>query len=232
MPTIGHGATEHTERGMGVSRSRVVRGPLASVVSVSLWLPLLAITIGCRQDMHDQPRYKAYARSEFFNDSRSARTFVEGTVARGQLREDALYYTGRQGAGFATQLPFPLTATVLERGRERYTIYCAPCHGQTGRGDGMVVRRGFRQPQSYHIDRLRGEPVGYVYDVITRGFGVMPDYATQIPPDDRWKIAAYVKVLQLSQFTTAKDLSPEQLQRLGLAGAPPASRPADEASRR
>jgi mono/diheme cytochrome c family protein len=195
-------------------------------------LPLMGLVAGCRQDMHDQPRYKAYAKSDFFHDGRSARTFVEGTVARGQLREDAAYYTGRQGSGFATQLPFPLTENVLERGRERYAIYCAPCHGQTGRGDGMVVRRGFRQPQSYHIDRLRGEPVGYVYDVITRGFGVMPDYATQIPPEDRWKIAAFVKVLQLSQFTAASDLSAEQRQRLGLAGPPPAGGAGTEAPHR
>jgi len=199
---------------------------------VAACLPLLALLAGCRQDMHDQPRYKPFARSDFFNDSRSARPFVEGTVARGQLREDGLYYTGKQGAGFAAQLPFPVSAAVLERGRERYTIYCTPCHGQTGRGDGMVVRRGFRQPPSYHIDRLRGEPVGYFYDVITRGFGVMPDYATQIPPEDRWKIAAYVKALQLSQFTAAKDLSPEQLRRLGLAGPPPSAGAAHEASHR
>jgi len=192
-------------------------------------LPLLVA--GCRQDMHDQPRYKPYAESNFFGDGRSARPLVEGTVARGQLHEDTLMYTGKQGADFARELPFPLTEAVLERGRERFTIYCTPCHGQTGVGDGMVVRRGYRQPPSYHIDRLRGEPVGYFFDVMTRGFGAMPDYATQIPPEDRWKIAAYVKVLQLSQFTAAKDLSPEQLQRLGLSGQTPAP-VAPEASHR
>lgn len=171
--------------------------------------------------MHDQPRYKPYARSEFFGDERSARPLVAGTVARGQLREDEFFYTGKQGGAFADALPFPLTAEVLERGQQRYRIYCTPCHGRTGRGDGMVVRRGYRKAASFHMDRLRGEPVGYFFDVMTRGFGAMPDYAAQIPPGDRWAIAAYVKALQLSQHAALKDLPPETLRTLGPGGAPP-----------
>jgi mono/diheme cytochrome c family protein len=200
---------------------------------LSALVALLAVAgLGCRQDMHDQPRYKPFAQSSFFGDGRSARPLVEGTIARGQLREDAVLYTGMQGSKLADQLPFPLTAAVLERGRERFTIYCAPCHGQTGRGDGMVIRRGYRQAASFHSDRLRGEPLGHFFDVMTRGFGAMPDYASQIPPQDRWKIAAYVRVLQLSQFTRAADLSPEQLQAFGLGAAPAASSEASEAHQR
>jgi mono/diheme cytochrome c family protein len=192
-------------------------------------LPALLIAVSlcaaCRQDMHDQPRYKPYAPSDFFGDRRSARAPVAGTVARGQLREDDHLHTGKLGAAFADSLPFPLTAQVLARGRERFTIYCAPCHGQVGRGDGMVVRRGFRRAATFHTDRLRGEPVGYFFDVMTRGFGAMSDYATQIPPADRWAIAAYVKALQLSQHADVSELPPGRLEALGLAaGQAPAAR--------
>lgn len=193
-------------------------------------LLLFALGAGCRQDMHDQPRYKPYARSDFFGDGRSARMLVAGTVARGQLRDDDQLYTGKIGAAFADSLPFPLTAEVLARGRERFTIYCTPCHGQVGLGDGMVVRRGFRRAASFHNDRLRGEPVGYFFDVMTRGFGAMSDYANQIPPADRWAIAAYVKTLQLSQYADVKELPPGRLEALGLAsGATAAPAPTPRA---
>jgi hypothetical protein len=188
-------------------------------------LGMLALAgAACRQDMHDQPRYKPYAKSDFFNDGRSARPLLAGTVARGHLRGDDVLFTGKQGAAFAADLPFPLTPEVLARGRERFTIFCTPCHGQTGNGDGMVVRRGYRRAASYHTDRLRGEPVGYFFDVMTRGFGAMPDYSLQIPVKDRWAIAAYVKALQLSQYAAARDLGPEKLGALGLSpGGAPAS---------
>lgn len=161
----------------------------------------------CRQDMHDQPRYKPFAQSDFFHDDRSARPVVEGTVARGQLRGDARFYAGKDAAGgFLDEFPLPVDAALVARGQERFNIYCAPCHGQTGRGDGMVVRRGYRRPPTYHQDRLRDAKPGYFFDVMTNGFGAMPDYAAQVPVRDRWAIAAYIRALQLSQHATIEDV--------------------------
>ena len=160
----------------------------------------------CRQDMHDQPRYKPFAQSDFFRDDRSARPLEEGTVARGQLHEDARFYTGKDAAGFLDEFPLTVDAALVSRGRERFDIYCAPCHGQTGRGDGMVVRRGYRRPPTFHQDRLRNERPGYFFDVMTNGFGAMPDYAAQVPVRDRWAIAAYIRALQLSQHATIDDV--------------------------
>jgi mono/diheme cytochrome c family protein len=168
----------------------------------------------CRQDMHDQPKLTAYKPSEFFADQRSARPAIEGTVAQGHLNEDELLYTGRVGGQPATTFPFAADEALMRRGRERYDIFCTPCHGLTGEGDGMVVQRGYRRPPSFHSDRLRQAPPGHVYDVITNGFGAMPDYAAQIPVRDRWAIAAYMRALQLSQNATAADLSPEAQGRL------------------
>jgi mono/diheme cytochrome c family protein len=164
----------------------------------------------CRQDMHDQPKYVPLRESTFFADSRSARAPVPGTVARGQLHEDALLYTGKIDGTDATVFPFAVDATVMSRGRERYDIYCSPCHGRTGAGDGMVVRRGYRAPPSFHADRLRLAPVGHFFDVITTGFGAMPDYAAQIKAEDRWAIAAYIRALQLSEHATVTDVPPDQ----------------------
>ncbi len=156
---------------------------------------------GCRQDMHDQPKYKPLRESDFFADKRASRPLVAGTVARGSLREDALLYTGKLESGMPTdQLPMPVTPELLDRGRLQFETYCTPCHGRTGAGDGMIVQRGFKRPSSYHVNRLRMMPVGYFYDVITNGFGAMSDYAAQVTVNDRWAIAAYVRVLQLSQY--------------------------------
>jgi mono/diheme cytochrome c family protein len=163
---------------------------------------LLLILAGCRQDMHDQPRFKPLAESDFYADQRSARPPVEGTVARGQLHEDAYFYTGKIGDNPGDYMPFPVTEDVLTRGRERFNIYCAPCHSRLGDGQGMVVKRGFKQPPTYHQDRLRKAPLGYFFDVMTNGFGAMPDYAAQIQPRDRWCIVAYIRALQLSQNAT------------------------------
>ncbi|HEY8150729.1 MAG TPA: cytochrome c, partial [Vicinamibacteria bacterium] len=146
----------------------------------ALVLGLAAAAAGCRQDMHDQPKYKAFRRSDFFGDDRSARPLVEDTVARGQLRADVAYYTGKQGTTPVDVLPVAVTPVLLQRGQQRYGIYCTPCHGATGRGNGMVVQRGYRSPPSFHIDRLRNEKTGYFFDVISSGFGAMPDYAAQI----------------------------------------------------
>lgn len=169
---------------------------------ISLFLGLSFALVGCRQDMHDQPRFKPLAMSDFYADLRSARPPVEGTVARGQLHEDTYFYTGKIGDNPGDYMPFPVTEEVLTRGRERFDIYCAPCHSRLGDGNGMVVQRGFRHPPTYHQDRLRKAPLGYFFDVMTNGFGAMPDYAAQIAPRDRWCIVAYIRALQLSQNAT------------------------------
>ncbi len=168
---------------------------------------LIALTSACRLDMHIQPRENPLAKSDFYADQRSARPLVEGTVARGQLREDTYFYTGKNGSTPGDVMPFPVTKEVLERGQERYNIYCAPCHSRVGDGNGFIPSRGFtRVPPSYHIPRLQKAPVGYFFDVITNGFGIMPDYASQIAPEDRWKIVAYIRALQLSQNATSADV--------------------------
>jgi mono/diheme cytochrome c family protein len=171
-----------------------------------LGLLVVLALVGCRQDMHDQPRFKPLAQSDFYADLRSARPPMEGTVARGQLHEDTYLYTGKIGSNPGDYLPFAATDDVLARGRERFNIYCAPCHSRVGDGNGMIVQRGFRRPASFHIDRLRHAPLGYLFDVITNGFGAMPDYASQIPPQDRWRIVAYIRALQLSQNASQSDV--------------------------
>jgi mono/diheme cytochrome c family protein len=171
------------------------------------WLIFLCVSAtGCRQDMHDQPKYIPLRESTFFGDARSARPLVPDTVARGQLREDTLLYTGKANGADATMFPFRVDANVMTRGRQRFEIFCSPCHGRTGMGDGMVVRRGYRRPPSYHDDRLRAAPVGHFFDVMTNGFGAMPDYAEQIGVRDRWAIAAYIRALQLSEHATIADV--------------------------
>jgi Cytochrome C oxidase, cbb3-type, subunit III len=176
-------------------------------ISVTALLAATAAFSACRLDMHVQPRENPLARSDFFTDHRSARPPVEGTVARGDLREDAYLYTGKVNGNPGDSMPFPVTKEVLERGRERFNIFCAPCHSRLGDGKGFVPSRGFsRMPPSLHIVRLEKAPLGYFYDVITEGFGIMPDYASQIPVRDRWDIVAYVRALQLSQNATMADV--------------------------
>jgi hypothetical protein len=170
-------------------------------------LAAIALTSACRLDMHVQPRQNPLSRSDFFADQRSARPPVEGTVARGQLHEDAYFYTGKVGGNPGDTMPFPVNREVLERGRERFNIFCAPCHSGLGDGNGVIPSRGFsRQPPSFHIVRLQKAPLGYFFDVMTEGFGIMPDYASQIPPQDRWDIVAYIRALQLSQSGTSADV--------------------------
>lgn len=160
--------------------------------------------------MHDQPKYIPLRESTFFADGRSARALVAGTVARAQLHEDTLLYTGKVNGADTTVFPFMVDQKVMARGQERYDIYCSPCHGRTGAGDGMVVRRGYRPPPSLHVDRLRLTPVGHFFDVITTGFGAMPDYAAQIRAEDRWAIVAYLRALQLSEHATVADVPADQ----------------------
>jgi mono/diheme cytochrome c family protein len=160
----------------------------------------------CRQDMHDAPRYEPLEASAFFASGASARTLVPNTVARGYLREDELLYTGKVGGQFANVFPSPVTAAVMARGQERFNVFCSPCHGRTGVGNGMIVQRGFRQPPSFHEQRLKDAPAGYFFDVMTNGFGAMQDYSAQVPVADRWAIAAYIRALQLSQGATVTDV--------------------------
>ena len=169
---------------------------------------------GCRLDMHVQPKYVPLDGSNFFADGRSERPEVPGTVAHGHLRTDELLYTGKLNGELADVFPFPITRTVLERGRERYNIYCSPCHDYTGGGNGLVVQRGFPPPPSYHIDRLMKAPAGHFFDVMTNGFGMMYSYASRVTPEDRWAIVAYIRALQLSQHATLDDVPPKEREHL------------------
>jgi cytochrome c553 len=172
--------------------------------------------------MHDQPKYIPLRSSDFFGDGRSARVPVDGTVARGHLNDDAHFYSGKVDGKLVETLPFPATRVVLERGQERYNIYCAPCHSRVGDGNGVIVQRGYRRPESFHAERLRKMPVGHYFDAMTRGFGAMPDFASQISPKDRWTIAAYIRALQLSQHATLEDVPESERGSMG-AAAPVAS---------
>jgi hypothetical protein len=176
----------------------------------------LAVLSACRQDMHDQPKYIPLRPSDFFADGRSARPLIEGTVARGYLDANVLLYTGKGPDGKpSNEFPMPVTKELLLRGQQRFNIYCSPCHDRTGNGNGMIVRRGYRRPPTYHSDRLRQQPNGYFFDVITRGFGAMPDYAVQVQPEDRWAIVAYIRALQLSQQASINDVPAADRGQLG-----------------
>lgn len=189
----------------------------------------LLASAGCRQNMHDQNKVGTYEPSPFFEDGQGARPIPANTVARGDLREGSAY-TGLEANGQpVSAMPFPVTRDVLKRGEERYNIFCAPCHDRVGNGMGMIVRRGYKQPTSFHDPRLRSATVGYYFNVMTEGFGVMPSYAPQVPVADRWAIAAYIRVLQYSQNARLADLAqagvpPERLRQIEaeLAQAPPA----------
>lgn len=190
-----------------------------------LWITTLVLTIvsvGCRYDMQDQPRYKAYKKSDFFKDGRASRDLPQGTVSRGNLREDKAFYTGKKEnadpnvqvqtttgpdgntlvSSFPNdieKIPFPVTKEVVDRGQERYNVYCIVCHGPVGNGDGMIVRRGYIKPPTYNDDRLRSAPDGHFFDVMTNGWGRMNSYSDQIPVADRWAIVSYIRALQAGQ---------------------------------
>ena len=166
----------------------------------------LLTVAGCRQDMHNQPKYKPLRASTLFADGSSARPIIEGTIARGTLNEDEAFYTGKVGTQTLKELPFAITEADLNRGQERYNIFCAPCHDAAGGGQGMIVRRGYRQPPSFADPRLKAADPGHFFDVMTNGFGAMPDYKTQVEPRDRWRIVAYIRALQLSQSATGADI--------------------------
>lgn len=173
---------------------------------------LTTTTTACRQDMHDQAKVKPLARSDFFEDELSARPLVDGTVPHGYLNADSAYYTGKTGKDYVAKAPVQVTEQLLHRGQERFNIFCSPCHDRTGNGRGMVVQRGYKPPPTYHQDRLRKVEDGYIFDVITNGFGAMPSYAPQVPAADRWAIVEWVRVLQLSQNVPEAGL-PEQARK-------------------
>lgn len=188
-----------------------MKGILVTLASAALALS------GCRQDMYNQPKAKTYSKSEFFEDGSSARSLPIHTVQYHGAHENEAFYTGLSDEGvLLAQLPAPLTLTpaLLQRGRERYDIYCAVCHGLSGDGSGQVVQRGFPAPPTYHSDRLRNAPLGHFYDVITNGYGVMYSYAQRIEPPDRWAIAAHIRALQLSQQGKVGDLPPNEQRSL------------------
>ena len=167
-----------------------------------------SVLAGCRQDMHNQPKFVPQRGTTFFADGRSARPQVQNTVGRSQLRENSYFYTGLVGDKEGDGLPFPVTVEVLQRGQERYNIYCTPCHSRVGNGVGMIVQRGYAQAGNFHTARLQAAPLGHFFNVITNGYGAMPEYSAQVAPEDRWAIAAYVRALQLSQNATAADVAP------------------------
>ena len=196
---------------------------LARGVTVACLGAIALLLVGCRMDMHVQPKYLPYEPTDFFSDGRSERQPVPGTVARGHLRLDELMFTGRESGVVVDKFPFPITKADLDRGRERYNVYCTPCHDYTGSGRGMIVQRGFPQPPSYHIQRLRDAPAGHFYEVITNGFGAMYSYAARVEPADRWRIAAYIRVLQLSRNAKMDDVPESERQALTQQSAAQAS---------
>lgn len=169
-------------------------------------LALLLCASGCRQDMQDQPKYKPLAESRFFADGRSARPIPAGTIARDELEDNDSFHTGAANGIFLASIPLPVNVQLLDRGQDRYDIYCSPCHGRLGDGNGMVAQRGVRAPANFHTDRLRSVPPGYIYQVITNGYGGMGDYADQVPVSDRWAIVAYIRALQLSRNATVNEI--------------------------
>jgi len=201
--------------------------PLAVVIAA-------VVAVGCRRDMADQPRFEPYEINNFFANQEADRPLIAGTVARGHLRIDEHFFAGKVDGEPATTFPQPPTMDMLERGRERYGVYCVQCHDQVGNGQGMVVRRGFPRPPSFHISRLREAPVGYYFDVITNGFGRMPSHAYLVTPADRWAIISYIRALQLSQHAESSELSAGDLEALAEslhstseAAEPAAAVPAD-----
>ena len=190
-------------------------------------MALITIALsGCRLDMHVQPKYLPYEPTTFFADGRSERQPVPGTIARGQLRLDDLLYTGIENGAEANRFPFPITRADLDRGREHYNIYCTPCHDYTGTGTGMIVQRGFPHPPSFHTDRLRAAPVGHFFGVMTNGFGRMYSYSDRVDVGDRWRIAAYIRVLQLSRNATVDDVPEADRSKLADQPAAQTSGPA------
>jgi hypothetical protein len=196
------------------SKSAKATGSPRRVVALASLVVAVMLGAGCRDDMHVQPKYEPLDPSSFFADGRSAREPVPGTVARGELRINEAMYAGKVNGVPVDKFPFPITREDLERGRERFNIYCTPCHDYTGSGHGMIVQRGFPPPPSYDIERLRNAPVGHFFDVMTNGYGSMYSYASRVSVKDRWRIAAYIRALQLSQHATLNDVPENERTKL------------------
>jgi mono/diheme cytochrome c family protein len=194
-----------------------LRGFRLSDTRAATVLVLLLAVGGCRQDMHDQPKATQLRRSPFFGDALSARPLPEDAVAREQVVEDDHLTTGKVYGAFVDMFPFPVSGAVMSRGQDQFNVFCSPCHGRTGTGNGMIVRRGFQAPPDLRTDRLRAAAVGQVFDVVTNGFGAMPDYRDQITIRDRWAIVAYVRALQRSAAATIEDVPAERREELGVA---------------
>jgi len=219
--------TSNLQRGVAVGSWR-----LGSWSRVAVVIAATLAAAACRQDMHDAPRYEPLEASAFFTDTSSARAPVANTVSRNPLPDsDELLYTGKVNGVLSNEFPMPVTAAVMARGEQRYNIFCSPCHGRTGQGDGMIVQRGMRQPPSFMEDRLRNAPAGYFFDVMTHGFGAMQDYAAQIPVEDRWAIVAYERALQFSQHAAIGDVPDARRGDLDRPAAPAGQAPAGEAPR-
>ena len=170
----------------------------------------LLLLASCREDMQNQPKFIPLRENQFYPDGRSARPSVEGTIARGQLEDDPLLYTGKVNGQEADEFPFAITEKDMARGRERYNIFCAPCHSQLGDGNGMIAQRGFKNPPSYFEPRLLKASVGHFFNVMTNGWGAMGDYSAQVPVADRWRIAAYIRALQLTRTAKSNDVAAGQ----------------------
>jgi mono/diheme cytochrome c family protein len=192
------------------SGGRTLHPSAPSGRALPILLAVLALLVGCRPDMMNQPKAKPLSESDFFSNGTNARQPPPHTVARGDARENAAFYTGQMNGTYVTQLPVKLTRDLMIRGRERFNAICAECHDRTGSGNGMVVQRGFPQPPSFHVDRLRNAPIGHFFDVMTNGYGVMYSYATRVEPEDRWAIAAYIRALQLSHNAGLSDVDPAE----------------------
>jgi mono/diheme cytochrome c family protein len=188
---------------------------IRALVGISAVLVVVASS-ACRRDMQDQPKYTPLQPSSFFVDGRSARPVPPNTIPRGHLNDDDSFHTGGANGTFLDTIPVALSRPMLERGRQRYDIYCAPCHSNIGDGNGMIARRGFKIPANFHTDRLRQAPPGYVFQVISNGYGAMPDYSNQLNVNDRWAIVAYIKALQLSRNATVADVPSDAKQQLGI----------------
>jgi mono/diheme cytochrome c family protein len=200
-----------------MSRGKSMRSLTGRTIVAALAAAFLLA--GCyRQQMAAQPKYNPFEPSDLFADGMSARPRVPGTVARGELVVNDFAHTGKVGSAEGDGFPFPVTAQVMARGQERFNIYCSECHGRLGDGDGMIPRRGYRRPPSYHTEALRSARTGHFFDVITNGFGTMPPYGTMIAVEDRWAIAAYIRALQLSQNATMADVPQEDRGKLPAGG--------------
>jgi mono/diheme cytochrome c family protein len=185
-----------------------------------LYFPLGLVLVmmaasACRRDMQDEPKYTPLEPSSFFLDGRSARPIPAGTIARGHLNDVDAFHTGAVNGQFLDTIPVALSRPMLQRGQQRFDIYCSPCHGRLGDGIGMIAKRGFKIPANLNDDRLRQAPPGYLFQVISNGYGAMPDYGGQINAEDRWAIVAYIRALQLSLNATLADVPPEAKATLG-----------------